>query len=712
MWTMTQNEDGTWTLTRDGEPIGEPFASAAEAAAAIPEDGLTGEAGPEFQAILCVEGVPTGESPKHSRYLEVGGGAWRALPLPFMAMQHTPPEGGHAGAVLAGRIDRIERLSDGRRIWAQGHFDTGDVGTEVARLVHDQTLRHVSIDPTGVDEVLQPLSVSAEDGFPTRMLARFQEYTIGMATVVPFPAIAQAVVWLSGDPIPAEVSAELPDPIPADQAPAVDGPAEGDILGEIAILASGGTREDVVAAEPVRLYVGALVASAATAPARPPRAWFEDPALGTPTRLTVLDDGRVFGHIAEWNCCHTGYVDRCVQAPKNPTGDYPYFLTGETLCDDGSRIMSGALTVGGDHAETNLGLSGAQRHYSDVTMAWADVNVGEDAHGIWVAGALRPSVTEDQLRVVRGSAPSGDWRPTKRGLELIAAHSVNHPGFPVSARVRDGQVLSLVASAGPHLVRDPIMASAAEARASWDVSSEDVAAGLMERLRVVELAIQPLLPMAREVLAAEIGEPEPEAAPPSPLEVWAAGRGWLSTNATIIAGGTATIALTASDTVLLADAGYVECPTCGGSGDIRDGNMTCPDCNGKGEVTKAKAASMAGVTVDVFAVTKSEGDAGNFPASDYAYVPDPAKPSTWKLRLTKTPGGTPDAGIVGAAIAALGKGFRGQKVDIPAAALAGVKAKVAAAWKKANPDKDPDDMPKFEDEGPTPLERLLTPVGV
>jgi hypothetical protein len=90
--------------------------------------------------------------------------------------------------------------------------------------------------------------------------------------------------------------------------------------------------------------------------------------------------------------------------------------------------------------------------------------------------------------------------------------------------------------------------------------------------------------------------------------------------------------------------------------------------------------------------TKRE-DGKDFPAKDYAYVPDATKPSTWKLRLTKTPGGGPDAGIVGAAIAALGKGFRGQKVSIPAADLAGVKAKVRAAWKKANPDKKAEDMP-------------------
>ena len=81
-----------------------------------------------------------------------------------------------------------------------------------------------------------------------------------------------------------------------------------------------------------------------------------------------------------------------------------------------------------------------------------------------------------------------------------------------------------------------------------------------------------------------------------------------------------------------------------------------------------------------------------FPKSDFAYTPDDT-PSHWKLRLTKTPGGKPDAGIVGAAVAALGKGFRGNKVIIPSADLSAVKARVKAAWKQANPDKSDEDLP-------------------
>lgn len=96
----------------------------------------------------------------------------------------------------------------------------------------------------------------------------------------------------------------------------------------------------------------------------------------------------------------------------------------------------------------------------------------------------------------------------------------------------------------------------------------------------------------------------------------------------------------------------------------------------------------------VTAATKSEGDAGNFGPGDYAYVPDPASPSTWKLRLTATPSGDPDSQLVGAAAAALSPtGYRGNPVDIPEADLPAVRDKVRAAWHAANPDRPDSELP-------------------
>jgi hypothetical protein len=117
-----------------------------------------------------------------------------------------------------------------------------------------------------------------------------------------------------------------------------------------------------------------------------------------------------------------------------------------------------------------------------------------------------------------------------------------------------------------------------------------------------------------------------------------------------------------------------------------------------GEISAVDRPAQAGATADITkndvdkAQTKTE-DGKNYPSSDYAYVPDPEKPSTWKLRLTSTPGGDPDPRIVGAAAAALGPGFRGNKVQIPQADREKVKAKVRSAWKEANPDKETSEMP-------------------
>ncbi len=98
-----------------------------------------------------------------------------------------------------------------------------------------------------------------------------------------------------------------------------------------------------------------------------------------------------------------------------------------------------------------------------------------------------------------------------------------------------------------------------------------------------------------------------------------------------------------------------------------------------------------------------------YPASDFAYTPDKDKPSTWKLRLTKKPGGAPDAHIVGAAVAALGEGFRGQRVQIPEGDRPAVIARVRAAWKQANPDRGGAELPdvlKGDTNMPMTLEQL------
>lgn len=84
-------------------------------------------------------------------------------------------------------------------------------------------------------------------------------------------------------------------------------------------------------------------------------------------------------------------------------------------------------------------------------------------------------------------------------------------------------------------------------------------------------------------------------------------------------------------------------------------------------------------------------DGTAYPAGAFAYVPDAEKPSTWKLRLWESPEDKVTRRQVGMAVAALGEGFRGQKVEIPADDLASVKSKVREAWSSVH--EEGDDMP-------------------
>lgn len=186
---------------------------------------------------------------------------------------------------------------------------------------------------------------------------------------------------------------------------------------------------------------------------RPPREWFERPKLSKPTALQITEDGRVFGHLAQWGVCHTGIGNSCVSAPRSIT-NYSYFRNGEVICADGSHLSVGKISLGGGHAAPGLGYIPALTHYDSTSSCVAIVDAGEDSHGIWVAGALVPGLDEATIAAFRRSPLSGDWRRVGGNLELIAALCVNTPGYPV-VRMENDLQLSLVAAGvlnGPVIV--------------------------------------------------------------------------------------------------------------------------------------------------------------------------------------------------------------------------------------------------------------------
>lgn len=182
-------------------------------------------------------------------------------------------------------------------------------------------------------------------------------------------------------------------------------------------------------------------------PTVPPAEWFADPELMGPTALEIAPDGRVYGHLALWDTCHTGFPG-CVKPPHS-SSDYSFFHLGEVECKGGKSVPCGQITIETNHAELPLAWNDAKAHYAHTGAAVADVRAGEDEYGIWVAGALRPNLSQTMLRKLRGAKLSGDWRWIKGVPEMIGALGANIPGFPVPrtrAFVASGAQVSLVAA--------------------------------------------------------------------------------------------------------------------------------------------------------------------------------------------------------------------------------------------------------------------------
>ena len=397
-----------------------------------------------WRAVLLVEGEETVDG----RIIDVGAIDWRPLPLTLMAMIET--DVGHDGAMVAGRIDTITRIpgffGDARAaIVAEGVFDTGDYGADIARMVGDQTLRGVSADLGNVEIQLRPRSAPtyqigdgefdydgdydddgpAEVGDPDDVLIAYVKGTLMGATVCPFPAIGSGAIEIA-DPA---VTAAADDPVVIVRVlgPGLDSSAAG----------------------------GLTAAVAGAVPVHPPAAWFDDPRLDGPTPLTVDDDGRVFGHVATWGVCHIGNPQGpnvCTTAPRSMSG-YAFFHLGELITDEGDPISVGQITFETDHAPLNSTPQGATRHYADTGTVAVHARAGEDRFGIWIAGALAEDLPVGQIRKLRAAKLSGDWRKINGRTEMIGVLAVNVPGFPIPrpatqirAAVDGPEIVSLVAA--------------------------------------------------------------------------------------------------------------------------------------------------------------------------------------------------------------------------------------------------------------------------
>jgi hypothetical protein len=191
--------------------------------------------------------------------------------------------------------------------------------------------------------------------------------------------------------------------------------------------------------------------------------YFANPKLERITPLTVDEDGWVYGHLAVWGTCHIGIDGVCTMPPVSAT-QYAFFATGQVLTTDGF-VNTGRITLGTGHAGLHARIGDARQHYDNTGRAVADIAVYEDGIGIAFAGRIREDAAPPDVKTLRASALSGDWRRTNMGgLELIGVLAVNAGGYPTPRFAMDGDTqISLIASAGmlaPARERKVVLASA------------------------------------------------------------------------------------------------------------------------------------------------------------------------------------------------------------------------------------------------------------
>ena len=179
---------------------------------------------------------------------------------------------------------------------------------------------------------------------------------------------------------------------------------------------------------------------------------FTIPEADELTHLTVTEDGRVYGHLGEYDSCHIGFKDVCVNPPTSDT-DYAYFHTGQIDTTEGPLTV-GKITLGTGHANQRASARTAAEHYDNTGAVVAIVRCTDGLYGPWLSGRILPGVPDDRVDMLRLSDVSGDWRTVKRGsndLELVAVLAVNVGGFqiPRSRALVASGMRSLIA-AGVH----------------------------------------------------------------------------------------------------------------------------------------------------------------------------------------------------------------------------------------------------------------------
>ncbi len=369
-----------------------------------------------FTSLAWVEGRWTGDG----RFVMVDGIQWDGiLPMP-LTVNHQGVE------TVIGRVDELARTpgasSDERFIMAKGVLDTSTpLGPDMETLIRKRYVRGVSMEldavtEGGIDPDTDESDMPAGSGGWVMVT---ETGRVRALSVVTTGAFAEAFIAFDDD---------MPDEATP---PPIDGPAPV-------------KRDDMPADDDV--IVIAAAAHVITLPKVPPAEWFTQPTDVTiEGSLTITDEGRVYGWLAPGHVPYSGVAGNFT-APLGAV-NYRDWMRGETIVEGGGRVITGSLTLGCGHGDSDTTDHNAVReHYDNSCSLFAKVAAGETSDGVWIAGALYPGVTSEQVERAMGLQCSGHWLPSLSPgyrYDLLAALLVPVPAFAMgrtapSVQMRDG----------------------------------------------------------------------------------------------------------------------------------------------------------------------------------------------------------------------------------------------------------------------------------
>lgn len=352
-------------------------------------------------ALFAVVGTPTDDRRMLAADIDL---TFRDTPLPLQWCEKS--RGGHDDSVTIGVIESLS-YQDGE-VRASGYLLNNEHATKAFELM-SHGVANPSVDLGGEFEMFETYddgTVVTDDNFdPSRPIFRtITKAKVMATTIVAIPAFGETRISLN---------------------------AEREARDRSLVAAAAENFQEYV-----KTYDPAL---------------FENPRLTRPTVPTMNPEtGRIYGHLAEWGHTIRGGTE---PTPRNHNG-YLNFHTSQVMLDNGKQLSVGRLTVQGGHASTAPGVTvaTARAHYDNVCTAFGLVRVGEDEFGIWFSGVPAPGVDPEIFQMGMTAQLSGDWRDCPgAGLDMIGAHAVNSPGFPIYSAVTgpDGREVALVASLGP-----------------------------------------------------------------------------------------------------------------------------------------------------------------------------------------------------------------------------------------------------------------------